>query len=281
VIFGVAAAAAAAVIWGLVIFLYKKEMESRDPLVVNFSRLLYTSLLASPALALATPTPGLLAAAASGVVTLVVGDTLYFYAIHKVGGSVAAPIAYTYVVITQYFAYLLGESVTAWLAASSILVVVGVALLTKGGPKALDPLGLAAAAGAALTWSLGITAIKLATVGGVHPAAVAYIRALSAAALLGIYLAATKRLAVVKSKKFAAASALDLGAGSALFAFSIDYVGLAAATVIVATSPLVAQTYAKATGTEPLTPRQALGGVAIFIAVATAVLTQPHMTPSG
>lgn len=268
---GAAAALAAATIWGLVIFLYKRHMESLDPVAVNFSRLFYVSAILSPVLATVESASGLWAAVASGLITLVLGDSLYFYAIHKVGGSVAAPLAYTYVVMAQYFAYVLGEEVTYWLVASSLLVVLGVGLLSRGGEVRLSPLGLAAAIGAALLWSLGITAIKLATLGGVHPVAVAYLRALSAAAVLGAYLAVRRKIRLVKSVKFAFASVLDLGVGSALFAFSIDRVGLAVATILVAVSPLVAQTYAKASGTESLTVLQIAGGVVIFLAVALAV----------
>lgn len=95
---GVGAALAAAAIWALVIFLYKRHMESLDAAAVNFSRLLYVAVLLAPAALLVEPAPGLWAAVVSGVVTLLVGDSLYFYAIHKVGGSVAAPTTATFLI---------------------------------------------------------------------------------------------------------------------------------------------------------------------------------------
>ncbi len=177
---GVGAALAAAAIWALVIFLYKRHMENLDAVAVNFSRLLYVAVLLAPTALFIEPAPGLWAAVVSGVVTLFVGDSLYFYAIHKVGGSVAAPIAYTYIVMAQYFALLLGEEVSQWLILSSLLAVAGVSLLVGGGDARLSPLGLAAAAAAALLWSLGMTAVKLAVLGNVNPLAVAYLRAASA-----------------------------------------------------------------------------------------------------
>jgi len=268
---GVAAALTAATIWALVIFLYKKHMRTLGATAVNFSRLLYVTALMAPATLLAEPVPGLWAAVASGLITLVVGDSLYFYAIHKVGGSVAAPLAYTYVVLAQYFAFLLGEGVSQWLVLSSLLVVVGVALLARGGEMNLDPLGLAAAVVTAVMWSLGMTAVKIAAVGNVHPAVIAYFRASSACAVLGIYLAAKRRLRVVRSPLFAVASLLDLGVGSAFFAFSVEKVGLALTTILVSTSPLVTQLYAKIAGVEDLTLRQVAGALAIFAAVLLAV----------
>jgi len=78
---------------------------------------------------------------------------------------------------------------------------------------------------------------------------------------------------VVKSLPFAAASVLDLGVGSALFALSVERTGLSLTTIVVSLSPLIAQLYAKATGLESLTAKQILGGVAVFTAVATAVAT--------
>jgi DME family drug/metabolite transporter len=215
----------------------------------------------------------------SGVVTLFVGDSLYFYAIHKVGGSVAAPLAYTYIVMAQYFALLLGEEVSQWLILSSLLAVAGVSLLAGGGGARLSLLGLAAAAAAALLWSLGMTAVKLAVLGNVNPLAVAYLRAASACAALGLYLAAKRRLKVVKSPLFAAASLMDLGVGSALFAYAVGKIGLAPTTILVSASPLITQLYAKATGVENLTPRQMAGAAAIFAAVLTAVGSTPSATP--
>jgi DME family drug/metabolite transporter len=212
-------------------------------------------------------------------VTLFVGDSLYFYAIHKVGGSVAAPLAYTYIVMAQYFALLLGEEVSQWLILSSLLAVAGVSLLAGGGGARLSLLGLAAAAAAALLWSLGMTAVKLAVLGNVNPLAVAYLRAASACAALGLYLAVKRRLRVVKSPLFAAASLMDLGVGSALFAYAVGKIGLAPTTILVSASPLITQLYAKATGVENLTPRQIAGAAAIFAAVLTAVGSTPSATP--
>jgi DME family drug/metabolite transporter len=275
---GVGAALAATAIWALVIFLYKRHMESLDAAAVNFSRLMYVTVLLAPAALFIEPVPGLWAAVVSGVVTLFVGDSLYFYAIHKVGGSVAAPLAYTYIVMAQYFALLLGEEVSQWLILSSLLTVAGVSLLAGGGDTRLSPLGLAAAA-ATLLWSLGMTAVKLAVLGNVNPLAVAYLRAASACAALGLYLAAKRRLKVVKSPLFAATSLMDLGVGSALFAYAVGKIGLALTTILVSASPLITQLYAKATGVENLTPRQMAGAAAIFAAVLTAVGSTPSATP--
>ncbi|MFN3804495.1 MAG: EamA family transporter [Pyrobaculum sp.] len=267
---GIAAAFTAAVIWALVIFLYKKHMAAASPLSVNFSRVVYVSLIMWPVLTTTELTPALLAAVLSGVVTLVVGDSMYLYAISKVGGSVAAPVAYTYIVATQYFALALGEGVTTSLLASAVLVVLGVALLSQGEERQLSPLGLAAAVGAAASWSLGVTAIKIATLGGVPPLAVAYVRALSAALTLGIY-RIFKKVEIIKSPLLAAASVADLGLGAALFVFSIEKLGLSLATVLVATSPLVTQLYAAASGAERVTAIRAAGGVTIFVAVVLAL----------
>jgi DME family drug/metabolite transporter len=275
---GVGAALAATAIWALVIFLYKRHMESLDAAAVNFSRLMYVTVLLAPAALFIEPVPGLWAAVVSGVVTLFVGDSLYFYAIHKVGGSVAAPLAYTYIVMAQYFALLLGEEVSQWLILSSLLTVAGVSLLAGGGDTRLSPLGLAVAA-ATLLWSLGMTAVKLAVLGNVNPLAVAYLRAASACAALGLYLAAKRRLKVVKSPLFAATSLMDLGVGSALFAYAVGKIGLALTTILVSASPLITQLYAKATGVENLTPRQMAGAAAIFAAVLTAVGSTPSATP--
>jgi len=271
---GVGAALTAATIWALVIFLYKKHMERLDATAVNFSRLLYVTLLMAPVAAFIQPVSGLWAAAASGLITLVAGDSFYFYAIHKVGGSVAAPLAYIYVVIAQYFALLLGENVSQWLVLSSLLVVLGVAFLARGGEARLSPLGIAAAIAAAVMWSLGMTAVKLATMGSVHPVVIAYLRAASACVALGLYLATKRQLRVVKSPLFAVASLLDLGVGSALFAFSVENVGLALTTILVSASPLITQLYAKTAGIENLAPRQIAGAAAIFIAILIAVGTK-------
>ncbi|ACB39480.1 DMT family transporter [Pyrobaculum neutrophilum] len=268
---GAAAALTAALIWALVIFLYKREMETAGAAAVNFSRLLYVAVLMWPVLLLGAPTPGLWAAAASGLITLVVGDSLYFYAIQRIGGSTAAPLAYTYVVIAQYLATLLGEVVSHWLAASAVLTVVGAALLAKGGSARLEPLGVAAALAAALMWSLGMAAVKLAAMGQAHPLVIAYIRAAAACAALGIYLAARRRVALVKSPLFAAASLLDLGLGSALFAYAVGAAGLAVATILVSTSPLITQLYARATGAERIGLRQTAGALSIFLAIYLAL----------
>ncbi len=84
---------------------------------------------------------------------------------------------------------------------------------------------------------------------------------------------------MVKSPLFAAASLMDLGAGSALFAYAVGKIGLAPTTILVSASPLITQLYAKAAGVENLTPRQMAGAAAIFAAVLTAVGSTPSATP--
>jgi len=268
---GIAAALAAAAIWALVVFVYKRHLSNADVLAVNFSRLLYASALTSPSLALAGPAAWLPAAAASGLLALAAGDTLFLFAVRRAGASVAAPLAYAYVVVSQHLAAAFGERTPLQLLASSLLLVAGVALLARGGGSRRDAAGVAAALCASLLWALGMAAFKLAALEMSSPLAVAHVRALAACAALGACMAVEKRLVVVKSPALAAAAVFDVGIGAALFALSVKHAGLALATILASTSPLITQAFAVLMGLERVSRAQAAGAAAILAAVVTAL----------
>lgn len=101
---------------------------------------------------------------------LVVGDSLYFAAITRLGPGRATPIAMSYPLPTAVLAALLfGEHMPAIKAAGIVLGVVAIWLIAarprRGGPRLVDAdrshwIGVGLAIAAALCWSLGVLVLR-------------------------------------------------------------------------------------------------------------------------
>lgn len=268
-------AVAAALIWAYASVSYKSYVEELGVFSLNFLRMAYAAAaLAVPSLLLGLGGGGAAYAAVSGVLSLVVGDSLYLKAIQKSGVSVAVPAAYTYVLMEQFVAVTMGEPLKATYLVAGALVVFGVYLLAAGG-GGRGPAGIPYALGAALAWALGYAAVKAAGVGGVSPISIAFLRVATALPVLAALNRPAELVGGLKRTWRSAlpvVAALDLGGGSALFAYSATEVGLGLTVIITGVAPLASQLIARALGRERPSAREYAAAAAIFLAIAITSL---------
>lgn len=186
---------------------------------------------------------------------LVVGDTMYFRSLDLAGVSWAMPVASINPLWSVLMAgFFLGEPLSWSLLVGAVLVIAGIAILSRNGGKA-DPArpvdgptrrkGLLLALAASVMWAVGLISLKLASV-EVHSVVVNGIRQpLGAGILLALTLARGRwrDLRHVDRRSWGIiglASVLGTGVGSLLFVVAIQMVGAGRTSVLTSASPLLA-----------------------------------------
>ncbi len=272
-----------AFIWAFSPIYYRGFMRNFDFLTLNLLRTSMSSaVLMLPAVYYGFA-GGFQYAVLSGIVTLACGDSLFLLSIRETGASVAAPVVYTYVLFVQLTASTVGEAVPTANFAASIIVVVGVYILSKGGGGKPRAKGIIFALAAGLAWTAGQDLIVVATNAGTNVVAVTFGRNAAAALALGLVVFATKggrRWPVSLTAKEVGFMALiilsDLVAGSLLFVYSISLIGVALTVILTSLSPLLTQLFSKALGKEAPSSRDFVGGALIVAAVVLAVTVRDN-----
>ena len=216
----------------------------------------------------------------SGLLTLAIGDTLFFVSISMVGASVATPLLYVSTVLIQFIAPSVGEPFSYLHFAGAGLIVVSVYLLSRGNRSAIRLRGIAIGLLAAAIESVGQSSIKLATLGGAHPLSIAFSRTSTCAVVLGVVLLATRRKqdgrgASLSARDYALLAALsfgDVGIAAAVYISSIASVGIVISTIILGISPLITQLVSRFTKRESPGWLEILAGGLIAIAIGITVL---------
>jgi DME family drug/metabolite transporter len=265
------------VIWALCPIYYRDYFVKYDTPTINLLRLCYGGLALLVPFLLIGSLGGLPYAVASGVVTLVAGDTCYFYAVKYAGASIAAPVAYSDVLLTQFAAVLVGEPLRPAFLLSSCLVIVGIYILSRGDRTGPRFKGVAFAFLAALLWTAGQTVLTLATKGGTNPFAVTFMRIGGAVIVLGAVYAVRRprgalRLGARKHAWLAALSVADTAVGSFLFVYSLSLVGLNESILLTSPSPFLTQIFSKALGKEKPSASELLAGSLIVVALVLAII---------
>jgi len=220
---------------------------------------------------------GLPYAVASGAIVLVAGDTCYFYGVKYAGASVAAPVAYTDVLLTQFSATLVGEPLRPIFLVSSCLVIAGIFVLSRGERRGLRFKGVALALGASILWTAGQTVLKTATSDGANPLSLTFMRIGGAVVVLGIVFAIRRptgsvRFGVRKHAWLAALSVADTAVGTSLFVYSLSLVGLNMTILLTSPSPFLTQVFSKALGKEKPGVNDLLAGSLIVVALVLTIV---------
>ncbi|MGC8606251.1 MAG: DMT family transporter [Vulcanisaeta sp.] len=266
-----------AIIWAWASIMYGDFMRSMNPLTVNFLRMFYASvILLIPAIVLGL-NYGAVWGSLSGLLSLVIGDSLYLFSINYSGVSIAAPVSYTYIPLTVLFAVFLGEPLTMPKLLASILLIPGVYLLSRSGGSRREIKGLFLGLGAAIAWAVGQTMIKVADIAELNPVSIAFTRVVAAGIVLFLvnYFMGNDVINAIKRtvrSYLPIVAVLDLGLGVALFAFSMDLVGLGLTVILTGTMPLITQLMSSAMGREKFSVVKFLGALVIVIAIVLVVL---------
>ena len=267
-----------AFIWAFSPIYYRVFMTRFDYLTLNLLRTsLAASVLAIPALYFGF-NEAFLYALASGVITLTVGDSLFLLGIREMGASIAAPVVYTYVLLIQLTAPMVGEFVPIVNVIAALMVVAGVFVLSRGGGGTPRARGIVFALAASVVWTVGQDLISVATSSGGNFVTVAFGRNFAAAVGLGVAVLATGRLkkwpSGVSAKEFgflAVIAITDLVLGSVLYIYSVSLVGVALTAILTSLSPLLTQVFSRALGKERPTRMDYAGGALIVAALVIAL----------
>ncbi|MGC9136281.1 DMT family transporter [Caldivirga sp.] len=271
-----APALSTAFIWAWASVTYKDYMRRLSPLTVNFLRMLYTTAALTIPVVLIGLNIGAIWGSLSGLLSLAVGDSMYLMAINYSGVSVAAPISYSYIPLSVLMATLLGEPLTIFKATSGLMIMLGVYLLSRERTR-VTLKGVTLALGTAVAWAVGQTMIKVADVNGLNPVSVAFVRVATAGLVLlmvnhVIHNDLTTAIKTTLRTRLPLVAILDLGIGVALFAYSVDLIGLGFTVIVTGCMPLIAQLMAKFMSGEKLTASKLMGAVIIVLAIATAFI---------
>lgn len=175
---GELAALCAAASWAFSSVLYRKALCVVTPFQANLIRFTSVSLVLVAwlaafgkiwALAHLSSSISFLACL-SGILSMVIGDTLYMYALKSMGVARAVPISFIYPLFTLVTSVLVkGERVTWFVVGGAISIVAGISLISnerksnqRGSDQVVSSRALASALCAAATWSVSMTLMNTA-----------------------------------------------------------------------------------------------------------------------
>jgi len=274
VLSGALAGLATSLIWGTVIFYYKKLMLTEPYVSLNLRRVASAAALSIPLAALQWNTDGFVYAFLSGIMGLGVGDTLYLLAIKISGASVAAPVAYTYVILAQIVAPSFGEKVGARVLLAAVLAFAGTSLISveQGNSARREVRGVILAFLAGCSWMASSFLIKLSMSMDARALNVAFFRLLGALAfLLGINAILYGKRAFTgwpKRDLLPAVSLLDMLVGAALYSLTVHLVGVSRAVILLSLSPAITIGVATALRLERVGLRKGVGASLIVTGIA-------------
>jgi DME family drug/metabolite transporter len=172
------AALGAAISWAVAPILYRKALANASPVSANIMRCVTNAAVLVVILAglgltgtlTNLPVQVIGVVVVSGIIGLGVGDTLYMAGLKSVGVARAVPLAATYPLFSLLWAtLLLGEPVTAAAVAGTVVILLGIWLLSRErGDSTIHFRGRAVAWGVAaslltaVVWSVSITLMDFA-----------------------------------------------------------------------------------------------------------------------
>ena len=174
-ILGEICALLAAFCWALGASLYKKASQNVSSLKFNFARSILAGIFSFLILFILGNWNSLfemnfftlIILGCSSILVLVVGDSLYFFGLKRIGVSKTVPICYSYSILVILLSVLiLNEKVTSFIVLGTLSIIVGVWLVVK---KVLDKpqnrtssvLGILAGLGTLLCWGFGVVFFKI------------------------------------------------------------------------------------------------------------------------
>jgi DME family drug/metabolite transporter len=285
---GELAALGAAISWTASAMLYGKALQQTKPVSANIVRL---SCSSAALLAFLIATTGLgsltnmkhnivILAAASGIIGLGLGDTLYMLSLKSIGVTRAVPITCTYPLFNLIWAvFFMSNKISPSLILGAIIIFLGIWLLSQEGQAAnaqlqsrLSLTGVAAALTASISWSISITIMDRAVTQTPNPNDAFAINVVRTAVIGALLLALSPTIdrhhGFLKMKKKTVAALIAggivaLGLGWFFLAYSFVQIPEAQAVPISSTTPLFSTLAAIALLHEKVTARNILGSLTV------------------
>ncbi len=212
----------------------------------------------------------------------IIGDVCLFYSIHHLGIAAGSAVSNSYPIWVAALSFVIyNEPLTPAIAAGTLLVVAGVALLClgKGGKGRISLRGLAAAIAASIFWAVGLLLYKQLLLCGLEPLMIVLGRAVSFFVLAFIMWFSREFFIKKKAHALQALQKKDtvigLSAGLCNVAFAWFYlltlqkVPVTVATPICAANPVIASLLSMLVYKDRITVMQWAG---IFFAVGGTIL---------
>jgi len=288
---GELAALCAAISWTFSAVFYRKALSVASPFQANLIR--FTSVSAALVALLATvgqiviltslPISASAIAALSGIVGLVLGDTLYMFALRSLGVSRAVPICSIYPLFNLLIAvFLKGERITSLVVLGAVGIVAGTWLISSKKPNSdassegMPRKGFVMALSTAVVWSVSMTLLSLAVtspgiIGLNGVLAIMSLRVLAAwIVMLALSPVLDPGFGFLKMSwrtwlLMALGGLIGIGVGNFLLSYSFLYTQEARAVPISSTTPFFSVIAGIVLLHEPVTPWIVLGSLAIVL----------------
>jgi DME family drug/metabolite transporter len=289
---GELAALAAAIGWAFSSVAYRKALSNASPFQANAIRSISAGALLFVIGAVFGKTGNLvdlplsvaLAAGLSGIISLVLADTLYMFSLKHLGVSRAVPIASTYPLFNILIAVTLkGEEITPFIIIGAVSIISGIWLISRQENNAVTnshtktmTKGLIASLSAAVMWAAGmtlmndaVTNVETSTLDDAF--AINLIRVLAASILLlATSPFADRQFKLLKAPKkiwliLAVSGLVSLGLAWFLLAFSFLHIKGSVAVPISSTTPLFSTIAGIVFLKEPITKQITLGSIIIVL----------------
>jgi len=289
---GELAALAAAIGWAFSSVSYRKALSNTSPFQANAIRsisagvlmLVFCVALGKIGSLVNLPLSVALVAGLSGIISLVVGDTLYMFSLKHLSVSRVVPIGSTYPLFNILIAVILkGEEITAFIIVGALSIVFGIWLISRQEKNALNnshtktmTKALIATLSAAAMWAVSMTLMNdavtnLETSTLDDAFAINIIRVLATSILLlAVSPFADRRLKFLKTPKkvwlvLVLSGLVSLGLAWFLLAFSFLYIKESVAVPISSTTPLFSTIAGIILLKEPITKQIAFGSIIIVL----------------
>jgi len=289
---GELAALAAAIGWAFSSVSYRKALSNTSPFQANAIRsisagvlmLVFCVALGKIGSLVNLPLSVALVAGLSGIISLVVGDTLYMFSLKHLSVSRVVPIGSTYPLFNILIAVILkGEEITAFIIVGALSIVFGIWLISRQEKNALNnshtktmTKALIATLSAAAMWAVSMTLMNdavtnLETSTLDDAFAINIIRVLATSILLlAVSPFADRRLKFLKTPKkvwlvLVLSGLVSLGLAWFLLAFSFLYIKESVAVPISSTTPLFSTIAGIVLLKEPITKQIAFGSIIIVL----------------
>jgi DME family drug/metabolite transporter len=254
-----------ALLWALSSVMFTWMAPYLDVLPMNLARCIFATLVfwlllpfaGGPAALTQIAPATMLALAASSILMIVVGDSLYFASMRLIGVSRATPIASVNPLITLVLAIAwLHEHLTVLNIVGSVLTIAGLYLVIGGGRRADEReqappawLGVVVALSAALSWGVGMAVLKVGVTGVDVIVAHSVRQPLGAVFLWGIIAASGRNLDRVRQLSrrlwliLFTNSIVANFIGGIFFVLAFQLAGAGKAATLTSTSPLFAMPF--------------------------------------